>query len=310
MGCYSNAMKARCAKVVIGISVILGILGLVFGIFGLIQAGLVKPPKVKEDFDFDINPSTFGYLAIVAGVFLIGTSVLGCMTGKFKKPCFALPYLIATGVLCLILFIFGAVALAGRRNLNKVRDDACKTAGAGDLKQQYKDTIDRYTCSSECPCAAGEGDSIKNLWYSYNDDKFRKSNRKKEGQQGNQHDVVFRSDGETYSSFSECYKKKLRKEKETRREIKKFYEQGLEEFFNAFEENYDCASVCDKPLFYMTVDVSSGAPNEECGSALIKSVNKRIKPVGVVAIISGVVVLIAFIGTFPLCTGFDDKSEE
>lgn len=199
-------MKARCAKIVIGISVILGILGLVFLVFGGMQAGLVKPPKVKSDFDLDINPSAFGYLAIVAGIFLIGTSVLGCMTGKFKKPCFTLPFIIATGVICLVLFVFGAVALAGRGDLNKIKNEACKTAGADDLKQQYMDTIDRYTCSTECPCPAGDGDSIKNLWDSYSNDKFRKSNRKKEGDAGVQEPVIFRSEGETFSSFSECYK--------------------------------------------------------------------------------------------------------
>ena len=51
MGCYKDSTKAACAKVVIGISVVLGLLGLICVIVGVIQMGVVKPPQT-DNIDF------------------------------------------------------------------------------------------------------------------------------------------------------------------------------------------------------------------------------------------------------------------
>jgi len=45
MSCYSNGCKSMCAKVVVALSVLLGILGIVTAAFGAMQMGLVTTPS-------------------------------------------------------------------------------------------------------------------------------------------------------------------------------------------------------------------------------------------------------------------------
>jgi len=48
---------------------------------------------------------------LVLGIFSFLVGVLGCLVCKFKKPCFAIPYIILTGIIGLIMVIIGIVAL-------------------------------------------------------------------------------------------------------------------------------------------------------------------------------------------------------
>ena len=38
-----------------------------------------------------------------------------------------------------------------------------------------------------------------------------------------------------------------------------------------YEQNYDCAGICDLPLFYLTKPLSDGPPTQDCVEAVITS---------------------------------------
>jgi hypothetical protein len=59
---------------------------------------------------------------------------------------------------------------------------------------------------------------------------------------------------------------------ETMKFVDKFFNQGGYEFMKDLEERYNCASLCEVPLFYLTKDVRLGQPTKDCVTATIEYV--------------------------------------
>jgi hypothetical protein len=55
-------------------------------------------------------------------------------------------------------------------------------------------------------------------------------------------------------------------------------------------------------LFYVTKDVSLGAPKRECVESMFGTITKGMSTLGVVALITGIFTFGGFFGTFALCT--------
>lgn len=109
MGCYLNTCKNTCSKIVIGVSLILGILGVVTIGYGAAQtSGSVKTDNQWTG-DFQVKKSGYGMPVIVCGAFALLTSILGCATGKFKNPCVAIPFGLLTLVIGIILCAMGLI---------------------------------------------------------------------------------------------------------------------------------------------------------------------------------------------------------
>ena len=143
-----------CQKVVGGISLLLGLLGIVTLAFGAMSSGGMPPAMTKLMGDKKIGGGGGGpMLALGALVFL--TSILGCATAKFKNPCFAMPFGLLTFIFGLALFIIGALAMviaspeAGKVVLNEV----CKSnSPAVQFDTQYNSMVVKPLCSEVCPC--------------------------------------------------------------------------------------------------------------------------------------------------------------
>jgi hypothetical protein len=54
-----------------------------------------------------------------------------------------------------------------------------------------------------------------------------------------------------------------------------------------YEQNYDCAGMCDKPMFYLTKPLSDGPPTQDCVEAVITSFTDNMF-VLIVALISSI----------------------
>ena len=94
-------------------------------------------------------------------------------------------------------------------------------------------------------------------------------------------------------------------EKETTELVKEFFKKGGYEFMTQLETDYKCASMCSVPLFYLTLDISKGKPEQECTKAIIEEVTGKTL-VAVICILTGVILLCAMVCSFPLCTGFEN----
>jgi len=49
---------------------------------------------------------------LILGLLILLTGVLGCLTAKFKNPCFAIPFGLLTSIFGLILLIVGFLIIA------------------------------------------------------------------------------------------------------------------------------------------------------------------------------------------------------
>ena len=93
------------------------------------------------------------------------------------------------------------------------------------------------------------------------------------------------------------------------KQVKEFFEKGGYEFLAQLETDYECASMCKIPLFYISRDISLGKPTMECTAAIVEAVTGKIL-VAVVCFITGLVLFCAMICSFPLCTGFKQPEKE
>lgn len=72
----------------------------------------------------------------------------------------------------------------------------------------------------------------------------------------------------------------------------------------------NCASMCQTPVFYWSRSIENGPPETDCLDAFVKDMTSGTMPAGAVALLSGLALIVAGIGGFPLCTGFNDKKDD
>jgi hypothetical protein len=87
------------------------------------------------------------------------------------------------------------------------------------------------------------------------------------------------------NTYRECYEKALKpmfddeankpesqkdpELAETMLFVDKFFNQGGYDFLTDLENTYECASLCETPLFYLTKDVRLGKPQIDCVTATV-----------------------------------------
>jgi hypothetical protein len=297
MACYSNGCKSMCAKVVVLLSVIFGILGIVTAAFGAMQSGVVPSPT--SYISFDVSNARVGKGVLILGVVVIITSLLGCATAKFKKPWFAILFIILTLGIGLALLIIGVLSAFG----GAVYDAAAATACRYDKTYEtYRELVDQRMCRDDCKCFEYD----KSLWESQEEEirargAFDRAGRNMDSFEwsGNRAEYV--------ESWEECYDKSLRLRFDYNSKEEKFLREGGYKFIAAYESEYDCGGVCETPLFYMSRKISDGPPTQGCIEAAARGLGDKLGNVGLVALVTGLMMLIAMIGACPLCTGFSDK---
>jgi len=135
-------------------------------------------------------------------------------------------------------------------------------------------------CTSLCPCPRGDGQTTKDLWESYTESELRSTYKRRTGAYQTNDDyygiipftwgLPANSNSEqppTYATYKQCYDDVLKEKftsSNTKQSIRNFFEKGGFTFLSGLEESYDCASICNVPLFYITRDISEGRPEQEC----------------------------------------------
>ena len=84
----------------------------------------------------------------------------------------------------------------------------------------------------------------------------------------------------------------------------KFFEDGGMDMLIGFEEKFDCSGYCDMGEYFISKDLKEGRPQKECVEGLLGGFGKKAKPAGYVTIVAGLLLWVAMIGAFPLCSGF------
>lgn len=68
--------------------------------------------------------------------------------------------------------------------------------------------------------------------------------------------------------------------------------------------------MCETPVFHWSSSIAKGPAKQDCLTAVVNEVSEGTAPAGAVALLSGLALIVAGIGGFPLCQGFNDKKDE
>lgn len=160
MACYENKTKEKCARIVLCISIILFIMGLFTCIMGIVLSGDEKIAALTEseylkNMNVEIPASSFAIMIILGGLFVILTSILGCLTGKMKKFFFTIPFMIMTMVMGFFTLIVGLVFLVVATDTMGLVEDICtkeipESGGmtlGGIAGPQYNAVVGQMMCS-------------------------------------------------------------------------------------------------------------------------------------------------------------------
>lgn len=137
-------------------------------------------------------------------------------------------------------------------------------------------------CSNTCKCNPGPNDMNKNIW---------------NGESGL---VWAAANGQGVSNYKACYDSQTNPSSETQ----KFFNQGGFDMLLGLEDAYDCAGYCKTGKFYLAKDLSYGPPTTDCVRGMIMGMSGKVGAAAYVTIFTGLLLIIAMIGAFPLCTGF------
>lgn len=75
--------------------------------------------------------------------------------------------------------------------------------------------------------------------------------------------------------------------------VRQFITSNGMEILAELEEKYDCASVCEVPLFYITKDIEEGRPTQECAAGIYHSMKGSYKAEAAFSIILSLVLWVA-----------------
>ena len=124
----------------------------------------------------------------------------------------------------------------------------------------------------------------------------------------------------TVRNYKECYERNLKDifegdelrnsvdatMVETMKYVDDFFGNGGYEFLSVLEVKYNCASMCQVPLFWLTKDVSEGPPTKECVNSSIQSLSDEIG-FAIAFVVTGVLLLFAVFGAIPLCSDYSEE---
>ena len=159
MVCYSGKIKALAAKVVLGISVVLGLLGLISAVLGAMNNDFVMAKTNLGGYELQaINTASLSTAIIALGIFAMITGCLGCFASKKKNPLYTIPFMVLTLVVGLALVIVGFLVFGfGQDIAEKGTIAACAKINKAQnpLPQQYDKFVSKILCSEACPCWSG-----------------------------------------------------------------------------------------------------------------------------------------------------------
>jgi hypothetical protein len=138
--------------------------------------------------------SGFSTAMVLAGIFCIGTGVLGVLTGKFMKPFFACPFIFSSFALGLVLTLVGFLAIVVITNQVELKNEFCEfeveflgNKPVGEIiPEQYNALVNKWMCSPAgevgddsvkgCPCPM----TAKEAWKDVTEERFNEFGRTKD----------------------------------------------------------------------------------------------------------------------------------
>lgn len=153
-GCYSDACKARSATIVMGISLLIGLLGVICLAMGAMSSGYVQEQANIGGFELPGFNSSYLTTAIMGlGVVAVLVSICGCLTAKKKTCIFTGSFMGCSFLIGVVLLAFAALVLGfAGKIVDRLQKDGCKEIlkikdGKATLPDQYDEFVGGYMCT-------------------------------------------------------------------------------------------------------------------------------------------------------------------
>jgi hypothetical protein len=313
-----------CKKFICGVSTLAILMAIVLGAYGYTSVNGQKytPEAGEYKTEFTVDKSMVAAVFCLLGcIFGIVIGLLGLCLCKFPNPCAALIFGALAFISGIIAFIAGGAVLSGGVK-DSLYQEACVTpqkendgrTGKEIAEKEYGSFIDNLMCTETCPCDKDSYDAgYKNLPAGFWKERDAPSGKS------------FKSGG--YKTWLKCYEEVLSKatkdgkncqanDKECvkgvdgkNKDFKNFIKDGGVDFIRGLETEFNCASACTVPQFYIARPLSEGIPTKDCVTAMSEELGDN-TGAGAVAVVTGLVLLVASFGAIPLCSGYNELKEE
>lgn len=316
--CFSDACKARSGAIVLCISVLIGILGIITIALGGLLSGfgseqIDKLGELAANAQAMLpNLKVVGIVILIGGAVVLLTGICGCLAAKKKTFVFTLPFMICTGLMAIMLLVVAFFAL-GNTAADKITDEVCKkweeTQQHTDMWKLYSDNFGKVMCTQVCPCDAAVVNTLK-------EDKYKDMIKRSTGI--DQNSFVsrdgFKANATTQvNGVKDCLAKMeaVTQNKDTANidKIKSFLNSKAYNFTAMMEDKYKCSMICKPGIFQLSKPLTTDIPDNGCFRAFVDELAAKGKNAGIVALVTALLCIIAFICSFPLCSGFSSKQE-
>lgn len=280
-----------------------------------------------------------GMSTLIGGIFAIVVGGLGICVWKCQNIFISIPFIICSfliGILCIV----AGVAVAGGETSQAILDQACNQplaqfgskTGSEFFYKQYALIVDKTMCTDRCPCPEA---AKARIMANYTDAQLREKFYRTYNYQNNEASTAtsgnnaqnwktiiglkFMPSTETvnvFDTYKKCYEEVIKLGRKSRTDatqvsqtdeykqaIEQFAQKGGFDYFAAFEDQYECASICKAPLFYITRSVSQTYPPEDdCATAFLETYSNNYG-VAAAALVTAVILCLAGCLAIPIGMG-------
>jgi hypothetical protein len=226
--------------------------------FGVIALSIVYNYSDTKEMIYEESEMLGNYIFITVlclGLAIFFVACCGCLTARYNNKCFILSFAMISMFFMGFLFVLGGIVWEMNRYMIEIIEDDNGEADAGILKMipKFEDfdfklsredrerlkEINRYMCSSVCPCP----EEYKDLYQGID---YEKS--------------VFLNKNTVQNFYPDCTER-LQTLSDTFSDL----DSQFVKIINILEKVFDCSGIDDKIFYFMTLDVSTGPPSETCG---------------------------------------------
>ena len=283
---------------------------------GMNEDSEVTPEEVEEGFIF---------MAGVSMGLIVFVSLLGCCSGHLRnKICLGIYGFFAL-VIMIVLFVYGGIMM-GVATLGDgycTKDRAAMSEGEREwlketdknvekIDQEVGEVINSKMCTYLCPCYMGEtGEIIEVYEDAFDEEDLNEYGRSWYGfydqfEDEEYEELVWSIDPEnSFLSIEECM--------EWLQEINEAYGGDYDveddvpltekerEMVAYFEEKYECAGLCDPPIFYFSKSIEDGPPKSGCFESMWDDIAAILNGLGTGPFVSAIMIFLSFFCMYPIC---------
>jgi hypothetical protein len=268
------------------------------------------------EFKIDANAAV-ALAALMAGILAILVGLLGFLAAYCMNPLVTCPFGLLSFLIAILAFVCAGAVFAGSETTLTFYSDICETpfesfggvTGESYMREQYGALVDDRMCDANCVCEDAAFQigitplgSDQALLESYGTVGRETTDSGSDTAPSSY--ILLQSAADGMKSYDECFSQVIKPAADTANpQWSQFVEDGGYDFMRQMEQDWDCASICYEPLFYLSKGIDQSPVRMDCVTAFVDYYAGNVG-VGVVAALMGVILLGGCIGAVPLSSGF------